>query len=553
MQKKLTPVFTSPFRTCKWLAQKALEKICGAKSLAQLSEYRGNSLWWAIHPDAARGICGKTFVQTKPRPVPRGLKSIGRTLELFNSAATSMIANVILFLQVGKRANADKNGKAMFFGIEKCWREVPSTKTAKREINDFHYHLIFDAIEKSGSGMEIVTVSPLWRCDYWSVIIEALMRAFGQKYLHIPLETAWSWEVHSGQEKARAHFNAVWDKIEKDCATSWVFSPAGDKNAIAIQKAVRHAFKRHFYTIVKNIEMSIALIEREKPSIIVVLNNGGWYWKSIIIAAKMAGVQVLSIQHAMILEDTLTYFYVHPDGLSAGQMPDKTAVYGRWTKDLLMKRWKYPQHCVVVTGPNKYDFLPAKMKSFDRALFCAKHGINAEKKLVFFAAQVSVEPFIGFELPILESLKEIKGVEVVIKPHPRGSSKRYSEIAKGIGLEAVVLSEGAPTIESILASDLVVSTASTVINEAIMADKPVAFIEMPQDYSRLPWPESGVAITISGKGGATKKIASALFDEKVKSKLAMARTGFIAEHLYRMDGGASRRIVGLMEKMIREK
>ncbi|VVB99034.1 CDP-Glycerol:Poly(glycerophosphate) glycerophosphotransferase [uncultured archaeon] len=554
-ETKQKPVFDSPNDAANWLAEIAMKRLSCGKNLLEASLYDGSPLWWAAHTELALYISGQLVDVEKRQKRHFAPEAAMWALELADQLGTTAIAKTIVALQFLKGKSAGNRKKVLFFTYEKGWRGIPDPKTGKMVEGDIHYRAVMDELLDCGYGVEVATVAPLWRIGFWTSANEALKRALMQKPLHLPLENFWDFGVYSRQKKAGAGFSAAWKEINSDEEFWKSFNAGGKDFREETRRMSEFFFVSHFRKVAKAVELFSRLIEREKPCVLVAPNHGGWYWKALLIAAKAKGVKVLSTQHAGITDDILSYFNYPPlTGKKLGvQLPDAFAAQGIWTCRLFEKTWGYPKSMLKVTGQPRYDFIPAAKKSFDRESCLKGMGISPEKKVVLFATQLAVPPFVDDERLIFRALAKIQrssGIGIIVKPHPRGKAEDYEKIAKEEGADAVVIGENSVFHEAVLASDLVISLPSTIITEALMLCRPAMLVDFGEGNHKLPWVESGVAIPISEKDGIEKNIGLALFDGATRKRLDRAREKFVLEHCFLQDGKAAKRVAVLIMEMI---
>jgi UDP-N-acetylglucosamine 2-epimerase len=550
MKKKKSVDFSSPVEVSDWFSLRVRKKMSNGKNLLELMSYRESSLFWSIFPELVSKINGTLEIVRENKSYTKN-KFASNFLNGASIISISILSKIINALQNRKRAK--KKNKVLFFTFEKAWRTLPDKKARGKRRFDFQYESILKEISKNKYNTEAITIAPIWRADDLTSISELLGRFFYQKSPHIALEAFWAFNVFRKQRTARKGFVKAWGQLKKDECFKNTFLKENKLVGKAVKEACGFLFENHCLAIIKIVELTIKIIEKEKPGAIVVLNNGGWYWKAIMIAAKTKKIPVVSLQHAGIMKQNLNYFFDGTTGVLAPQMPDKFLAYGDWTKRMVSEVWKYKKGSVVVTGVYKYDELVEIKKKFNNEKFCKSKGIDSKKKIIFFAAQIPESPWIEKELPVLEQLKKFKDAIVLIKPHPRGDSQKYVEITKKIGLNAILLNENLQPYEAILASDLVVSLPSTIITEAAILGRPSVILNLNKEDIQIPWEKSGVSLVVSSKQEIYSTIKKALLSSGARSKMKMARKKFVYAHTFKQDGKASERVSKVIYKLFKEK
>jgi hypothetical protein len=195
------------------------------------------------------------------------------------------------------------------------------------------------------------------------------------------------------------------------------------------------------------------------------------------------------------------------------------SAWGQFYTDFLSSHG-IPRELVTICGNPSYGlYLEPYRKYFvDRAALANRHGLDSGKRWVFFpenyrAAFMSREQLDRFERTMNQpgisdhfrefaetSLREVcrwledvpEGTQVILRPRPAVGMEPF--VAKvGPWLEGfkdrVFITTDATVREWILASDLTISSYSTSLIEASLADKDIAILEPVSfpDYARYDW------------------------------------------------------------------
>ena len=106
--------------------------------------------------------------------------------------------------------------------------------------------------------------------------------------------------------------------------------------------------------------------------------------------------------------------------------------------------------------------------------------------------------------------------------------------------------------ELLHASDLLITTHSTVGLEAILLEKPVITLNLTSKPDLMPYATSGAAIGVYKKEDLVPAMQTALFNPETKEEMAKRRKAFVLEHTYKPDGQASKRVAELITRLIQE-
>ena len=541
----------------EWLSRKGVEPLFGGRSIAELSEYNNFSLWWAVLSDVCLTISGRIVAfdkQLLPKPMKSFFTNATFFLEPILSWLKSLFSILLLLLQRKKRFTGKK--KILFFSVAKAWREVYDFEKKETYFGDVHFDSVIRELSLDKYNTETITVAPFFHFRNAYNLSISMRRAFKQKNMYVPLEAYWSPRVFMKQYTSSKSFSDKLRFMEKNPPSKKAFSYQGEDLSPAVLQQLDVFFKRHYSILVKNIELVNNLIEKEKPSLIVVPNAGGWFWQTILISAKQNNVPVLTTQHSEIYPSDSYYYWPGEKFFAETEskyypIPDIFTLYGPWTKKLFMEKFNYPEKNLPVIGQPRYDVLSCPKKVFDKKEFCKRYRLDPNKKIVLFATALPIPPFIGSERKVMVTLRKLEGIQVIIKPHPRGNAKEYVRIAREEGLNAVFVGEDSNVLESIFVSDAVITGPSTIVTEAILLEKPVVLINFDREKGMVSWVKKGVALEVRSKPEAEEKIKAVLFDEKTIAKLLFARKKFVSEHFFKLDGKATFRLAELIKSIIR--
>jgi len=316
-------------------------------------------------------------------------------------------------------------------------------------------------------------------------------------------------------------------------------------------------FYRKFIEAVKYIEMMLQAVKKEKPDVIVIVDEYGLYGRAAITAGKIKNIPTLAIQHGALTPNDLGW--LHPsDEISNNfidpkycPIPDKTAVSGEYYKNILTRLGSYSDDRVIITGQPKYDILAHANNFFEKRKIYDKFKIEHKKKLAVLATQPlpKNENELLFR-SIFREIKKLKDIQLVIKLHPNEYDESlHRNTAKEVGLD-VILTKDINLFELLNACDVLVTVSSTVALEAMILDKPVIIVDLKNNPDETAFVKSGAAIGVYKPNDISKAIIKVLNDKETKRKLQNNMKKFVYEHAYRIDGLAYKRIVKLINEMI---
>jgi len=354
-------------------------------------------------------------------------------------------------------------------------------------------------------------------------------------------------------------FKSLWNSLKKDEDFKSLF----EINNINIWPLVTPQLSAYFHVRLKDHLIHLIainnIIKKIKPKSVITPTETSEFDKSLFLACQKAKVPVIAVQHGVINNDLRCIHDVGEVSLSEIKpqhcpIPTITAVYGQGDKDFLIKRGNYPENSLVITGNQRYDFLPKKIKEYNKAEILEKFQLNPNKKIILFMTC----PFSSkMDLQILteEILKEttlLKDVQLIIKVHPVENENNYISLVesiKGKNIENVVIIKKADIFELLFASDIAITTYSNSAIEAMILNKPLIIMNLTGSDFPLDYSQGGAAIKIEEKGLLKKLIQDLLSNESIRINLLEKSKEYLNKNMYKVDGKASERMVKIVEEL----
>jgi UDP-N-acetylglucosamine 2-epimerase len=375
----------------------------------------------------------------------------------------------------------------------------------------------------------------------------------------IPFEYFYTKKVAKTNLKNRNELKLIWKRIEKNKEFQESFNYQGIPLWPLLKDKYKFLITNRFPEAIKYIEIAKNLIKQENPSAVLPVDETGMYSRAILVAAKENKIPTLGMQHGIISKESFEYIHL-PKEISKDSshkspfcpIPDKTFVYGDYTKKLLIKEGNYPQKTIEVTGQPRYDFISKVDNIFKKEEVYKKFNLDPQKKLVIFATEALEDEESG-DLPnaVIQGIKELDPVNFIIKLHPREYKEQYyKSLLKKHNVSAKVIRDY-NTFKLLYACDTVIIMHSTIGLEAAMFNKPVVAVNVTGLQDVFPYIEKGIAIGAYKKSEVSKTIKKALYDKKTKKNLESNRQKFIEDNAYRLDGKSTERITNNILKIIK--
>ena len=537
-------------------------RLASGKSLIELTTYDHVAMWWFVDFEFNDFLARQLDKSSPSEPARKGV-SIARRAELLSRFLESFMLR--LLPQTSKQTSSeakDENRppRILFTAQDLQWREIRNQQTGSVRKTD----VFFDSILKRLAGRcEFVGVCLLpiphpalldLRIRAWQVFVDKWRK---WPISQVPFERHFSTKVWRKTRDASSFFAGVWQNL----LTDRVFREICDKGTLreAILSELEYYFHTAFPRATMSIEMSRQMIENLNPNLILMLNEYGLFERSLIVAGKKLGVPTLAIQHGMISSHHRGYTYSRDEVSPFGSVttpycpiPDRTAVYGPYYKRLLTEVSSYPEHTVVVTGAPSYDRMAHLNRTCSKRRFLESHKIEPNRRILLWTTQChgmsTSENIQNFEV-VLEAMQHLDATTLVIKQHP-GEGRKHTEMIKHFLAEydvSAILTPGDSDLhEQLCACDLMISKDSTTIIEAVALGKPVVILNLSGDAVQ-DYVKEGIAVEVSGQGKLASVIRKLLADD---TRLAKNRRSFVGKYLYKIDGKATDRVVGLMAEMV---
>jgi hypothetical protein len=201
---------------------------------------------------------------------------------------------------------------------------------------------------------------------------------------------------------------------------------------------------------------------------------------SWLVAARRAGVPIVSIQHGVIYPKTPDYVRPHH---RAHVLSDLTCTFGSYERDLLLDEGGYPADAVVVTGSPRAtpESAAREIGPLERAAIRRQLGVaDVDRLLVVSTARHSVgDEFHGMAMVATLFDGPLPGIHVVFKLHPEEQEGgHYVSLVRGL---AAARGHRPPEMSVVRdidiyrllrASDAHLGQYSTVLTDAVLTQTP---------------------------------------------------------------------------------
>ncbi|MBU7025606.1 MAG: CDP-glycerol glycerophosphotransferase family protein [Theionarchaea archaeon] len=527
-------------------------KLTCGKSLVELTTYENVVMWWIVDLGFYLSV-NKIARKADAKPIRRNLpRVVHEPVEFLLDISRVLLIRVLTRIFRRKRENKQSRTcnfpKILFIAQDLQWRIIRDYETNSMKKSD----AFFDSIIKLAEGK--YTLEGIFPLNPSILSLRTFFDKLRTWHIsHTPFDMYWSLTVWEKKKESSKHFKEAWRLLASDEKFKELCE-YDEKNIYElVEKELKYYFYFLFPLVVKHIEMTKRMIEKEDPNLILLLNEYGNFERAVLIAGKEKRVPTAAIQHGIITPTHRGYIFGKEE---RGKivLPDMTCVYGQYHYNLLTKNSIYEPTQVTVTGQPRYDILYHADRIYSKEQFLKTYGINPIHKIVLWATQchglTNEENKKSFKA-VFETMRSVEDVTLVVKQHP-GEGEAYSKmIEEWLGafkINAVLTPKSSDMYEQLFVCDAMITKNSTTAMEAIALDKPVVILNLSEEPDVVDYVPEGVASGVYREEDLKPTLLTLLKDS---SELAKNRKKYIEKYLYRIDGKASKRVVNLMENLIR--
>lgn len=536
-------------------------------NIRELTSYNDISFWWFSDTLFYNTIVKLSKGESnKFRLQKIFVTKFYRYFGIYAAAVFDLVLMIVMkiFAFIGSNLNKSRNNSKNDITI------VMTTQDAKwrylNNINDFNSRksdVFFSSIiDKLKGEVKFIGTYPISGYNIFRGFETFLEKIFFWDVIYSPYNKYWSVSVWKEEYLAYKHFNEVWKSVKYDD-----ISEMCSKYNLPV-KLVMDELDFYFHVLFPLEAKYLALIKRmikyDCPDLFLVINEYGWRERPIIVAAELYQVPTLAIQHGVIHPFHRGYIYDEGEISVDGQInsvncpiPDMTALYGEYHRDLLTKESSYPRERVVVTGQPRYDNLPILMMDSSIEAIKSKYSLCDDGvKNILWTTQchgLTINENIDNFNAVFSAIMGLNNVNLIIKQHPREGDEYtdlIKEYLKNYSIRVTLCPKDSNSLELLCVCDLIITKSSTTGLEGVAFDKPLIVLNLSEDPDPVDYVDQGVAIGVYDASDLKSAIMLLLNDDSI---LKTNRPQYIKRNLYAIDGQATERVTQIAMEMIKKK
>ncbi len=572
-----------------WLKDWATVPLLNGKDIKDIFAYRGISLWWFLE----LGF----FESYRNLNHPISLKKLIETIEHLETILEIEMPSKVIFLNTDKPHNyfianlcsilgyktehvKDKRVSFSSFLWKKCFphclRKFVQSRYAIRWIcsrlfsvvkthNDTHnqkYVIISHSINwKNGRDAifnplieRLKANSEVVRIDFPSSSFIGIMDLYEQK-----IQASLSLDFKSSEEYDVNRSNLAFEYKKMILAYEQmkqkkVYYKSYDISGIFYEILDFHIY--HYYGIKTHmmyIETIMNIIDREKPKCLILTDEYNPIGRAAVSVGRLKGIKTIALQHGTISTDRPSFLHYENEISCFGEcdtqyypLPDVTAVFGSFYRDMLEDIGNYPPGSLVVTGSIRYDEILELNRTINKKAIFSKIGADENKKVLLYTSQpIAKEDSDKILRAIVSAVSKLPDFQLIIKLHP-AEIKVNHDILSMVD-EKIIVIKDINIYEIINVSDIMITYFSTTALEAMIMEKPVITINLTGKKDIIPYVQSGAALGVYSEEALIPVIKSVFEDRQLRAQLDINSKKFVYQNAYKIDGMATERVLNIIK------
>lgn len=358
------------------------------------------------------------------------------------------------------------------------------------------------------------------------------------------------------QRRARQLLNRVQDGVARELRSREFAKFVRRSPASApIREALQGNLRNRIFAGALGVEGFAHLVERENVRLVVVRDENAFPAKSLVQAARVAGIPSLHVMHGM----------PWAPAIDSHITSSRVAVYGPWTRDWYLRNGNDPDR-IAVTGNVAWDGYRMAAGAVDASAIQSSLGLDPALPVVLFATTICghnrAADFVYWDWPwqhfqatvqALGQLTRRRPIQFLIKLHPMddrpGMLDRHVDLARSAGLHTTGL-KGWADPRHLLATNAVICLDSTIAIEAMLLDRPVVNLRLGDLLPGFLYDHRDGMLQITRASEIADAVEAAISDSAVQASLAERRVESLYRYNYLNDGRAADRVLHTIDRLL---
>jgi hypothetical protein len=304
--------------------------------------------------------------------------------------------------------------------------------------------------------------------------------------------------------------------------------------------------KERFSEIISFINSLNNFLEKEEVELLITLDEAQQIERAATVVCKNRKIKTLLLRN--------TDINIFKDGKRNWEVftlkkiySDKFAIYGDLSKEICLNHGLDSEKLVLTGNPRYDELFKRKSCNDEKYILITLSGIASTAWTTFYSSSLVLK----YERMFKEILKALAKLDkkIIIKMHPtQDPIFNALKIVNEILPKAIIL-KNANTYDLISHSEIVISSPSSVITEALILDKPLFLFKILENDSGIPYEKFNAVIATEDEADIDFKINQILFDKEIRKELDIGRKEFL-KHALKYHGNSSEKIIELIRNMI---
>lgn len=477
---------------------------------------------------------------------------LGRRLDMICRSAIFRVSRILR----GRTAQSDKmRRKLVLFSTPAYWRGEKITSASPGGADAIAGRVVDELVD--GMGWEVVDIDVEVNVPslkhynrLWHKIRRPDVRC-------MPLECYYDRDLRASVAREAERIEGVWKRLSSDENFPKSLSYAGVPLQQFLGQRLEYLLSDYATMALLHIEAVERVIYAENPNAVLLEYEEGSYGRAATVAARKFGIPSIALQHGLHGGAYIPSYYFRQTAwekggsMNACPIPTKTAVFGAETHRYLTEISSYPDASIAITGTTIYDGVLELRAGMDpiltrQQLGCAERYSVAILSSIFTDAQDRI----WFIENALGAVADIN-MQCLVKLHPREDGKDWLSVAERMGVPVPHIFRD-QLWRVIVAADVVVSWYSTTILDALLLNKPVVVLRIPGKNNPDSLADSGALNVADNRVQLGVLLDYLKSDKQQIYRSQEAGQQLLGDHLYKLDGGAQKRIADLIDQSVND-